>query len=45
MGDTEKATFHKLKWWSINELNSTNDEFEPREHIFNILGRINAQNE
>ena len=41
MGETEKATFHKLKWWNINELNSTNDEFEPREHILNILSNNN----
>lgn len=33
----EKNTFHNLKWWNLEELRKTKDEFEPKEQIINIL--------
>ena len=37
----EKDTFHNLKWWSLEDLRKTNEEFEPRENILHILENIN----
>lgn len=37
MENNEKNTFHGLKWWSLEELKMTTEEFEPREGILNIL--------
>lgn len=36
----EKSTFHAVKWWSLDELKESNDEFEPRNHILNILENL-----
>ncbi len=37
MTANEKNTFHTVKWWSLEELRKTNEEFEPRSQILNIL--------
>lgn len=29
----EKDTFHNLKWWSLEELRKTEEEFEPKDEI------------
>lgn len=36
----EKSTFHAVKWWSLEELKESNDEFEPRNQILNILENL-----
>lgn len=36
----EKGTFHAVKWWSLEELKESNDEFEPRNQILNILENL-----
>ncbi len=33
----EKDTFHNLKWWNLEELRNTEDEFEPKAQILKIL--------
>ncbi|MDE7176679.1 MAG: NUDIX domain-containing protein [Lachnospiraceae bacterium] len=33
----EKDTFHNLKWWSLEELRKTEEEFEPKDEILKIL--------
>ncbi len=33
----EKDTFHNLKWWNLEELRKTEDEFEPKAQILKIL--------
>lgn len=33
MDADEKDTFHNLKWWNIDELRTTKDEFEPKDQI------------
>jgi len=40
MEEGEKDTFHDLKWWSLEDLRKTNEEFEPRENILNLLENI-----
>lgn len=35
--EIQKNTFHGLKWWSLEELKTTTEEFEPRDGILNIL--------
>ena len=37
MEEEEKNTFHNLKWWSLEELEKTDEEFEPREQILDLL--------
>lgn len=37
MEEGEKNTFHALKWWSLDELRKTMDEFEPRDDILSLL--------
>lgn len=37
MGENEKNTFHSIKWWSLDELRKTQDSFEPRDQILNLL--------
>lgn len=37
MEKDEKDTFHNLKWWTLDELRKTEDEFEPRDQILKIL--------
>lgn len=37
MEDGEKDAFHELKWWSIDELESSNQAFEPEAEIMRIL--------
>lgn len=39
MEDGEKDTFHTVKWWSLEELRKTKEEFEPREQIIRFLER------
>lgn len=41
MEEGEKDTFHNLKWWSLEDLRKTNEEFEPRENILHFLENIN----
>ena len=36
----EKGTFHNLKWWSLEELRITKDEFEPKDQILNVLEKL-----
>ena len=36
----EKDTFHNLKWWSLEELRKTEEEFEPKDQILNVLERL-----
>ncbi len=36
----EKDTFHNLKWWNLEELRKTEDEFEPSGQILKILENI-----
>ncbi len=33
----EKDTFYNLKWWNLEELRKTEDEFEPKAQILKIL--------
>lgn len=33
----EKDTFHNLKWWSLEELKETEEEFEPKDEILKVL--------
>lgn len=33
----EKDTFHNLKWWNLEELRKTEEEFEPKDEILKIL--------
>lgn len=33
----EKDTFHNLKWWSLEELRKTEEEFEPKDDILKVL--------
>lgn len=33
----EKDTFHNLKWWNLEELRKTEEEFEPKDEIIKIL--------
>lgn len=40
MEENEKNTFHNLKWWSLDELKNTKDEFEPRDEILKLLENI-----
>ena len=37
MEEREKNTFHALKWWTLDELRKTTDEFEPRDAILRLL--------
>lgn len=37
METCEKDTFHNLKWWNLDELKTTKDEFEPKDQILNVL--------
>ncbi len=37
MEEGEKNTFHALKWWTLDELRKTTDEFEPRDAILRLL--------
>lgn len=37
MTTNEIRTFQNLKWWCLKELNSTMFEFEPRQHILQLL--------
>lgn len=36
----EKDTFHNLKWWNLEELRKTEEEFEPKEHILKVLEKV-----
>ena len=40
MQENEKNTFHNIKWWSLDELEKTEDSFEPRDKILNLLKNI-----
>ncbi len=37
MEDYEKKSIRGLKWWSLNALKSTEEEFAPNEQIFKLL--------
>ncbi len=36
----EKDTFHNLKWWSLEELKETEEEFEPKDEILKVLEKL-----
>lgn len=40
MEEDEKNTFYNLKWWSLNELRRTEDEFEPKDQILSLLENL-----
>lgn len=37
MEENEKDTFLDLKWWSLEELQNENLEFEPHDEILQLL--------
>ncbi len=37
MEKIENDTFYNLKWWSLDELRKTDEEFEPKTQILSIL--------
>ncbi len=39
MEEGEKNSFYHLKWWSLKELEDTEEEFEPGEQILNLLSQ------
>ena len=39
MEDGEKNTFYEIKWWSLTELQKTNEKYEPREEILRLLDK------
>lgn len=40
MEESEKDTFHNLKWWSLEDLRETEEAFEPREQILALLEKL-----
>ena len=36
----EKDSFHALKWWKLDELRETSEDFEPREAILDLLAGL-----
>lgn len=40
MTSNEKNTFHAVKWWNLEELKETEEEFEPRDQILSVLENL-----
>ena len=40
MEESEKNTFHDIKWWNLKELEETKDKFEPRDNILELLKNL-----
>ncbi|HJA91684.1 MAG TPA: NUDIX domain-containing protein [Candidatus Eisenbergiella merdipullorum] len=37
MEEGEKNAFHNIRWWNLDELKETKEEFEPKDQILDLL--------
>ena len=45
MEEGEKDTFYNLKWWKLAELRKTEEVYEPREQILNLLEKEESESD